>query len=129
VNDTTRQTGGALGVAVIGSIFASRYHQAVDAAAAVRALPAAAREAARDSIGKALETARHLPSAEARVAVAVARHAYVLAMRLAYGIGVGVVLTAAFIAWRYLPARAAADVVSDDLGLAGAGAVAVVTES
>src|SRR3954454_15112651 len=26
VNDTTRQTGGALGVAVIGSIFAARYH-------------------------------------------------------------------------------------------------------
>ena len=29
VNDTTRQTGGALGVAVIGSIFAFRYHSVV----------------------------------------------------------------------------------------------------
>jgi MFS family permease len=126
VNDTTRQTGGALGVAVIGSIFASRYHQAVDAAPAVRAVPAAAREAVRDSIGKALEAARHLPPAEARIAVAVARHAYVVAMRLAYGIAVCVVLMAAFIAWRYLPARAAADVVAEDVGLSEA--VAVVTD-
>ena len=29
VNDTTRQTGGALGVAVIGSIFALRYHAVI----------------------------------------------------------------------------------------------------
>ena len=30
VNDTTRQTGGALGVAVIGSVFAARYHRVID---------------------------------------------------------------------------------------------------
>ena len=36
--------------------------------------------------------------------MAAARHAYVVSMRLAYGIdGSGVVLIAAFIAWRYLP--------------------------
>ncbi|HEV7686989.1 MAG TPA: MFS transporter [Acidimicrobiia bacterium] len=126
VNDTTRQTGGALGVAVIGSIFASRYHRVVDATAAVKMLPASVREPVRDSIGKALEAARQLPAAEARIAVTVARHAYVVAMRLAYGIGSGVVLTAAFIAWRYLPARAAAEVTPGDLDLTDA--VALVTD-
>jgi hypothetical protein len=47
-------------------------------------------------------------------------------MRLAYGIGSGVVLTAAFIAWRYLPARAAAEVAPGDLDLTDA--VALVTD-
>jgi EmrB/QacA subfamily drug resistance transporter len=125
VNDTTRQTGGALGVAVIGSIFASRYHRAVDAAALP--VPASVRESARDSIGKALEVARHLPAAQAKVVMAVARHAYVVSMRLAYGIGAGVVLVAAFIAWRYLPARAPADVAAGDVGLTEA--LGIVTDS
>ena len=43
VNDTTRQVGGALGVAVLGSIFASRYHKAMDRAAT---LPIGLRHAA-----------------------------------------------------------------------------------
>src|SRR5207237_2818256 len=34
VNDTTRQTGGALGVAGLGRTFAPRYHRAVDGAGA-----------------------------------------------------------------------------------------------
>ena len=32
VNDTTRQTGGALGVAVLGSVFLARYHSYMDSA-------------------------------------------------------------------------------------------------
>src|SRR5213079_2468447 len=35
VNDTTRQTGGALGVAVIGSIFLFRYHGVIGSADSV----------------------------------------------------------------------------------------------
>src|ERR1700741_3824766 len=67
VNDTTRQTGGALGVAVLGSIFASRYHGAVDGAgASLAGLSSGARAAVRDSIGKALDAARGLPSSQAR---------------------------------------------------------------
>jgi DHA2 family multidrug resistance protein-like MFS transporter len=80
----------------------------------------------RDSIGKALEAARHLPPDEARAAVALARHAYVVSMRLAYGIGSAVVLTAAFIAWRYLPARAPAEVVASDVTLTDG--LAVITD-
>src|SRR5947208_8424871 len=61
VNDTTRQTGGALGVAVLGSVFASRYHAAVAASATTLAgLPASVRAAVRDSIGKALDAGRSL---------------------------------------------------------------------
>jgi len=110
VNDTTRQTGGALGVAVLGSIFASRYHGAVDGpVASLSGLAPGARAAVRDSIGKALETARGLPAESARAVTSLSRHAFIVSMRLAYGLAAGVVLTAAFIAWRFLPARAPAD--------------------
>mgnify|MGYP003694357207 CR=1 FL=1 len=55
VNDTTRQTGGALGVAVLGSIFALRYHAVIRAATGV---PENIRDQVKDSIGKALEAAQ-----------------------------------------------------------------------
>jgi EmrB/QacA subfamily drug resistance transporter len=117
VNDTTRQTGGALGVAVLGSIFASRYHGAVDGAgASLAGLSAGARAAVRDSIGKALDAGRSLPAAEARAVTSLARHSFVLSMRLAYGLAAGVVLGAAFIAWRFLPARAPTDPVPGEGG-------------
>src|SRR5207237_7489290 len=62
VNDTTRQTGGAVGVAVLGSVFAARYHAAIGSLAF---LPAPHRHAARESIGLSLEAARGLPAAAA----------------------------------------------------------------
>ena len=49
MNDTTRELGGALGVAVLGSLVTSQYTSGVSRAAA--ALPAQAREVAEESIG------------------------------------------------------------------------------
>ena len=37
VNDTTRQAGGALGVAVIGSVFAATYHRVIEVPAGLPA--------------------------------------------------------------------------------------------
>src|SRR5207249_4891880 len=54
VNDTTRELGGALGVAVIGSVLASIYRS--DVARHITSLPPSAR-AARSSLGAALQTA------------------------------------------------------------------------
>ena len=51
INDTTRVAGGALGVAVLGSLLASGYRGDMDSA--VGALPAQAREVAQDSLGGA----------------------------------------------------------------------------
>jgi EmrB/QacA subfamily drug resistance transporter len=60
VNDATRETGGVLGVAVIGSVFSSVYlHQLT--ATPLHALPAAAFSAARGSVGAALAIAHHAP--------------------------------------------------------------------
>src|SRR5207237_5998691 len=57
VNDTTRQTGGALGVAVLGSVFAARFHASIGS---LRFLPERSRNPGRESIGTALQTARTL---------------------------------------------------------------------
>jgi MFS family permease len=103
VNDTTRQTGGALGVAVIGSIFALRYHASVTR---VPGVPGTVQAQIRDSIGKALVAAQRLPAQEQRLVRAVADHAYILSMRLAFAVGATVILAAAVVSWRWLPARA-----------------------
>jgi EmrB/QacA subfamily drug resistance transporter len=111
VNDTTRQTGGALGVAVIGSIFALRYHAAsVD----IPGIPAATQAQIRDSIGRALEAARQLPAAQQRLVRAAANHAYIVSMRVAYAVGAAVILAAAFVSWRWLPAQPLAAPVTPD---------------
>jgi EmrB/QacA subfamily drug resistance transporter len=74
VNDTTREVGGALGVAVFGSLVASRFHSVVSG---VAGLPAAA----RSSLGRALQTAGTLPDARGAALVRSARNAYVSGFR------------------------------------------------
>jgi EmrB/QacA subfamily drug resistance transporter len=59
VNDTTRLLGGTLGVAVLGSVFAS-YYTAAMSPARLPALPADAVAAARESLGGALAVAERL---------------------------------------------------------------------
>jgi hypothetical protein len=104
VNDTTRQTGGALGVAVIGSIFAARYHGAIGELSFV---PATVRATAHESIGTSLQVAAHLPPAVATHLVHVATEAYLSSMRVTYAIGVVIVVLAMGVAYAFLPARAA----------------------
>jgi hypothetical protein len=103
VNDTTRQTGGALGVAVLGSIFASSYHATFDSA---RGLSHQVTHAARDSIGTSLQVAHHLPHGAAARLRDVAQGAFLSSMRVTYVCAVAVVLGAAFVTARFLPARA-----------------------
>jgi MFS family permease len=104
INDTTRQTGGALGVAVIGSIFAARYHAAIGT---LLFLPATARLTAHESIGTSLQVAARLPRTDGAHLVQVATHAYLSAMRVTYTIGVVIVVAAMGVALAFLPNRAA----------------------
>ncbi len=55
VNDTTREVGGALGIAVVGSVLASTFKSRFDAA---DMLPEPLRDAARDNIGAAAHLGR-----------------------------------------------------------------------
>jgi EmrB/QacA subfamily drug resistance transporter len=105
VNDTTRQTGGALGVAVIGSVFAATYHRVIQIPAG---LPAGADSMVHDSIGKALEAigVYNLPPQVGKVVHDAASTAFFRGMQVAAWVGAAIVVCAVIIAYRYLPARA-----------------------
>jgi len=110
VNDTTRQTGGALGVAVIGSIFAARYHSEIGSLSFV---PAGVRETARESIGTSLQEARRLGGAVGGRLVHTATEAFLASMRVTYAVSVLIIVLAMGVAYRFLPARAAEPLVLD----------------
>ena len=118
VNDTTRQTGGALGVAVIGSIFALRYRASVEN---ISGLPAGVQDQVRESIGNALIAAQRLPAEQQRLVHAAAEQAYISSMRVAFAVAAGVILVAAFVSWRWLPARAPDEPVTSTGELVDAG--------
>jgi EmrB/QacA subfamily drug resistance transporter len=60
MNDTTRQVGGALGVAIIGSVLSSTYGSQVGDAAAKQQLPSGVAGEVQNSLGFALETANRV---------------------------------------------------------------------
>jgi EmrB/QacA subfamily drug resistance transporter len=110
VNDTTRQVGGALGVAVIGSLVASVYSARIDDAATAAGLSGPALEAARNSLGSALGLSAGLGERGAAFA-RTAREAFVSGLSGGLRVGALIVLVAAAVAYRFLPARAGEAVV------------------
>lgn len=111
VNDTTRQVGGALGVAVLGSLLATHYSDGMRGPSS--ALPAEVAAVTRDSVGAALEVAAQLTDPAAALAlVNAARLAFIDAMDSTLVIGMGVTLVGAAIALLFLPARAANEEVT-----------------
>jgi predicted MFS family arabinose efflux permease len=103
VNDTTRQTGGALGVAVLGSIFASHFHHVVRT---VPGLGSADAAVAGESIGAAQRLAQTLPADQAAAVRAAAHDAFLSSGRVTFTIASMVVMGAMCVAYRFLPARA-----------------------
>ena len=106
VNDTTRELGGALGVAIVGSIMSSLYAtQLADALA--DGVPAPVVAAARESLGAAVQIAGVADPAREAFVDAMSRASILVAVVAALG---------AVIAWRHLPAREAAAAVSGSGG-------------
>jgi len=103
VNDTTRQTGGAIGVAVMGTIFAARYHASIGRLLFV---PLESRATARESIGTSLGTASHLGGQTGQELVRAAHTAFLSSLRVTYAVAVVMVSCAIAVAWRFLPAQA-----------------------
>jgi EmrB/QacA subfamily drug resistance transporter len=105
VNDTTREIGGVLGVAVLGSVTASTYaHRIGDA---ITTLPHNASDTARSSLAGALTVAQHLAGPTANHVADAAREAFVAGV--SKGLLVAIIASAigALLALRYVPARAA----------------------
>jgi hypothetical protein len=123
VNDTTRQVGGALGVAIIGSVMSSVYGSKVadwfdsvsnQVPAGSASQFAAAKEAAESQIGAALRVAQQLPDRQlANQLVSTANEAFVTALH--YGVVVGAAATAvgAVVAFVWLPAHATREDVEE----------------
>ena len=108
VNDTTREIGGALGVAILGSILAGSYRSAISSSTAVSHLPAAAQAAARDSLGGAVQVAGHMGGGGPSL-ISDASHAFVSAMSSAVLVAAVVALAGAVVALVWLPSRARSD--------------------
>jgi EmrB/QacA subfamily drug resistance transporter len=98
INDTTRVAGGALGVAVLGSLLASGYRGDMDSA--VGALPPQAREIAQDSLAGGLAVAERV--GDGRLAAA-AQDAFMSGMHTAALVAAAVALAGALVAAVFLP--------------------------
>lgn len=123
MNDTTRQVGGALGVAVIGSVLASVYRPHVTDNLAKTALGKAAQgtgqladqarmgvEAIRDQLGAVYHVAEKMPGGANGPAgqelIHAARHAFVDGFGGAVLVGAIVALVGAAVVFAFLPAHA-----------------------
>ncbi|HEY2303794.1 MAG TPA: DHA2 family efflux MFS transporter permease subunit, partial [Acidimicrobiales bacterium] len=104
INDTTRQVGGALGVAVMGSIGASIYRHSASHALSGAHLSPALSARALDSIGSALGAAGSLPSATAQTVADAAKQAFIRGVDIASLVGFVVAVVGALMAWRFIPA-------------------------
>jgi EmrB/QacA subfamily drug resistance transporter len=104
VNDVSRQLGGALGVAVIGSIVSSSYRSHLRSAQLSRINPTAARAAQR-SIGVATQTAKSLPRSVATQLLHAADSAYVNAITHGFYVSAAVMVAALVVALSLLPRR------------------------
>jgi EmrB/QacA subfamily drug resistance transporter len=105
VNDTSREVGGALGVAVVGSMLSSLYSSNLNGKLPAT-VPGQVRDAADQSVGAALQVSAQLGRIGAPLADA-ARESFVYAMSRASLVTAAVALVGALLAWRFLPARAA----------------------
>ncbi len=110
VNDTARELGGTLGVAIVGSVFSSIYGSRLTDALAGTAMPDEALAVAKESVGAAKEVAAQAsatagPEAGAAVDRAV-NNAFIDGWHIGSWVSAAVVLLGALIAWRFLPARA-----------------------
>ena len=102
MNDTTRELGGALGVAVLGSLVAGRYDSRL--VSGLGSLTGALRDKAEESLAGALQVAGQVGGADGSRVASVAREAYVSGMHLAAVVAGCVALVASAIVYRYLPA-------------------------
>ena len=107
MNDTTRQIGGALGVAVLGSIFSSAY--ASGFGAGLSRLPVAAAAQVKSSVGGAFAVAARIGGTSGRALASAATSSFVHAMDRGLAVGAIIAVAGGLVALIWLPNRAEPD--------------------
>jgi len=102
VNDTTRELGGTLGVAIAGSIFASVYSGHLGATSMPTGLPA---EPMRHSMALAHQVIQQLPAQQAGSVRAAVNHAFLDGLQVSTLVCAGIALGAAIVVGWLLPSR------------------------
>ncbi len=110
VNDTTRELGGTLGVAIVGSLFSSVYGSKLAALLSGSAVPPAALAEAKQSVGAAAEVAtqaaKSVGPAAGRAIHGAINTAFMDGFHAGSFVSAGVVLFGSMLAFCFLPARA-----------------------
>ena len=104
VNDVTRELGGALGIALIGSLVNGWYRGNVDETLTGQ-VPAEVLEASREGIGIATLTASQLPAEVATTLTTTTNLAFVDAMTNGFFVSAGILLATLAVAATMLPTR------------------------
>lgn len=104
-NGSFVQVGGALGVAVIGSLLSTRYQDRVRAGLASHPLPHGIEQTVLGSLGGALQVAHQIGGVGGGLLAALARAAFVSGMDLGLTVAAAVALAGAVVALIALPAR------------------------
>jgi EmrB/QacA subfamily drug resistance transporter len=107
-NGTFIQTGGALGVAVIGSLLSNRYDDRLTSALAPYHLPKPLDQAVHGTLGSALVAAQHVGSTTGAALATAARSAFMSGMNLGLLTAAVVALAGAVIALASIPGKALA---------------------
>jgi len=110
MNDTTRELGGSLGVAILGSVVTSQYTSGVGGSLA--ALPDQARALADSGLAGALRVAGEVGGVQGDTIAGAAKEAFVDGLGTAALVGSMVVFVAAFVSWKLLPRTTPAPFVS-----------------
>ncbi|HEY3143267.1 MAG TPA: MFS transporter [Acidimicrobiales bacterium] len=108
VNDTTRQMGGAIGVALLGSLLASVYGNHVDSGLKGSELPTGVVDKIGGSIQAGVGIGRDTPGALGQRIIDVARDSFLSGMHLAVLVAAAIMAIAAVGVYLWLPARAPA---------------------
>lgn len=103
INNTFRQVGGALGIAVLGSVLSTVYRGDIEGH--LTAVPAGARDVAGESIEATLGVAERLGPVAGKPLVAAAHDAFISAMHVTALGSAAVALIGALVVGLYLPGR------------------------
>ncbi|MDT5237036.1 MAG: hypothetical protein QOF47_3023 [Mycobacterium sp.] len=106
VNDTTRELGGTLGVAIVGSVFASIYSSRLSSDAAVSALPEPVRATMERSMAAAQQVIGQLPPPVIPDVRAAVNTAFLDGLQIGSLVSAGIAAAAAVVVAVLLPARA-----------------------